>query len=128
MSATNKFRITTIIRKMLLANSNIAGRVGEKIYPLVAPKDTIGDFITYQRAEYTKNRNKMGVHGQDCFVYINAVSDGYGKSQDLACLIDECLDGEYTNPDGTPMSIWLEDSTEEFEDGKYIQILLYAIK
>lgn len=127
MSASNKFKITTHIRQLLLANPKIIEKIGENIFPLVASKDTKGDIITYQRDAYNKSRDKMGVHSQECFVWINAISDTYDRSQELACLIDETLDGSFTF-NGQPIEIWLDDSTEEFEDGKFIQVLLYKIK
>lgn len=127
MSSLNKFKITTTIREMLIADPNVKEMVDDKIFPLIAVKDTIGDFITYQRDAYTKNRDKMGVNAQDCYIWINAISDKYDRSQELACRIDDCLDGTYTF-NGSTLQIWLDDSTEVFEDGKYIQVLLYAIK
>lgn len=125
MSALNKFKITTFIRSQLLSDPKIKAMIDDKVFPLFAPEDTKEDFIIYQRDAYNKKRNRMGVHEQECFVYINVVSEDYDRSQELATLIDECLDGTYSNPN---MTIWLEDSSEDFDKGKYYQVLLYAIK
>ena len=125
MSAESKFKITTKIRTALLAKSEISDMVGERVFPVVAPKDTIGDFIIYQRDEYSKDYTKMGISGQSCRVYVTAISDDYDRSQDLAYQINESLEG--VHPD-LNMEVKLVDSTEDFEDNKYIQVLLFDIK
>lgn len=123
--ASNKFGITNEIRAILLENPVVSAVVGDKIFPLVAPKDTTGDFIIYQRDEYSIDRAKMGMVTQKCRVYINAVSEDYDRGQQLAAAIFEALEGDFTEPD---MRIRLEDSTEDYEAGKYIQILLFSIE
>lgn len=123
--ASNKFSITNEIRAILLENPAVSAVVGDKIFPLVAPKDTTGDFIIYQRDEYSIDRAKMGMITQKCRVYINAVSEDYDRGQQLAAAIFEALEGNFTEPD---MRIQLVDSTEDYEAGKYIQILLFSIE
>lgn len=125
MGAKSKFRITNEIRAILLSNPKIVALIGNRIFPLVAPEGTTGDFIAYQRDEYSIDRTKMGIASQKCRVFINAVSEDYDRSQDLAVLIHETLEGIYTTPD---MTIYLEDSTEDYEDKKNIQILSFLIE
>lgn len=125
MNAESKFKITTKIRAALLEQSEITDIVGDQIFPIIAPKDTPGDFIVYQRDEYSKNYTKMGISEQSCRVYVNAVSEDYDRSQELAFQINECLEGYH--PD-LCMDVKLVDSTEDFEDNKYIQVLLFDIK
>ena len=125
MSAESKFKITTKVRAALLATSEITDIVGNKVFPVVAPKDTEGDFIIYQRDEYSKDYTKMGICEQKCRVYVNAISDYYDRSQELAYQINESLEG--LHPD-LEMDVKLVDSTEDFEDNKYIQVLLFDIK
>lgn len=123
--AGNKFSITNEVRAILLADPAVSALVGDKITPLVASKDTVGDFIIYQRDEYSIDRAKMGMVTQKCRVYINAVSEDYDRGLELAAAIFEALEGDFTKPD---MRIRLEDSTEDYEDGKYIQVLLFSIE
>lgn len=129
MKTISRFKITTPIREILLNNPKIVEMVGENIFPIVAPKDTAGDFIIYQRDGYTKASTKMGVYKQVPAVYINAISDNYDRSQDLAELIYSSLEGTFSNPS---MKITLVDSTEEFakefESEKYIQVLLFEVE
>lgn len=122
--AGNKFGITTEIRGILLADERITQLVGDNVFPINAKEGTKGDFITYQRDGYFVERNKMGVHGQACKLFVCAVSENYVRSVRLAESIHEALDKEFTAPD---MLIRLEDSTEDSVDGKFIQILLFSI-
>lgn len=121
----NKFKITTVLRTILMDSPGIAALVEKKIYPLVAPDGTSGDFIAYQRDGYKQEYTKMGVARQIPTVFVNAVSDDYDRSQEIASEIYECLEGVYRNPE---MRIRLEDSTEDYADGKYIQVLLFSIE
>ena len=125
MSTVSKFKITTPIREILLSKPEIASMVGSKIFPIVAPKDTAGDFIIYQRDGYSKDSTKMGIYKQVPAVYINAISDNYDRSQELADLIYNSLEGTFSDPS---MTIKLIDSTEDFEDGKYIQVMLFEVE
>lgn len=125
MSAESKFKITTKVRAALLAKSEISDIIGERIFPVVAPKNTKGDFIIYQRDEYSKDYSKMGIIGQSCRVYVNAISEDYDRSQELAYQINEALEGIHRD---LGMDVKLVDSTEDFEDNKYIQVLLFDIK
>ena len=121
----NKFKITTEIQNLLLENKDIEFLIGTKIFPIVANKGTEGDYIVYQRDGYKQEETKMGVAIQIPTVFVDAVSTDYNSSQELASLIYETLEGEFTNPD---MTIHLEDSTEDYIDGKYIQTLQFSIR
>lgn len=121
----SKFKITNEIRDILLNDDGVVSMVGDNIFPLNADKDTEGDFIIYMRDEYSIDRSKMGIVSQKCNVYINAVSSSYNRSQDIAVLIFEALEGDFESPN---MRIRLEDSTEDYADGKYIQVLLFSIQ
>ena len=108
----NKLAITTEIRSILLDSEEITSLIGKKIFPVVAPLKTEGDFIIYQRDGYKQEYTKMGVARQIPTVFVNAVSDDYDRSLQLASLIYEALEGQFSNPD---MTIHLEDSTEDIQ-------------
>lgn len=122
--ADSKFRVTNTIRQLLVSDERISNLVGNKIYPLYAPEDVTGDFLLYVRDEYSREYNKMSITSQTTNVYINAVSDDYDRSQELAYLIDDVLSGFHTD---LHMEIKLMDSTEDVENKKYIQSLLFSI-
>lgn len=121
----NKLAITTEVRAILLADEAVSNMIGEKIFPIVAPTGTEGDFIIYQRDGYKQEYSKMGVVRQIPTVFVNAVSDDYDRSLQLASLIYGALEGEFDNPN---MTIHLEDSTEDYSDGKYFQVLQFSVE
>lgn len=123
-----KWFIGSVIRDILSANTEIAEMVGENIYPLIAPEKTEGDFILYTRAGYQKSWTKMGVVEDDCRIIITAIADDYDNAVLLAALIDNTLTGYHSNDDGVKFTANLVDSTEIFEDNKYIETLTFAIK
>lgn len=120
----NKLAITTEVRGILLASEEIAEMIGDKVFPIVAPNETKGDFIIYQRDGYVQEYTKMGVARQIPTVFVNAVSDDYDRSLRLASLIYDALSGSFSNPD---MTIKLEDSTEDYADKKFFQVLQFSI-
>ena len=122
--ADSKFKITTTLRQILLADERLSKLIGSKIFPLIAPEDTEGDIVLYTRDEYSVINTKMGITTQVCKVYINVVSSDYDRGQDIAELIFGILQGDYS--DG--MKIQLVDSTEDYADKKYIQVLLFSIE
>ena len=118
----SKFKIGTKIREWLLASSSITEKVGDKIYPILAPLNTTGSFIIYQRDEYSKDYTKFGVHSEKRKVFITVVSETYDESQEIAELLNNELEGLR---DG--FTIRLIDSTEEAIDNKFLQVLLFQI-
>lgn len=120
----NMFGITTEIRGILLESKDISTVIGRKIYPIVAPDGTDGDFIVYQRDGYQQEYSKMGVARQIPIVYVSVISDNYDRSNQIASLIYSALEGSFKNP---TMTIHLEDSTEDYVDNKYVQVLQFSI-
>lgn len=121
----NMFKITAEIRAILLDSEDITKLIGRKIFPVIADENTNGDFIVYQRDGYKQDSTKFGISSQAPIVFVSAVSDDYGRSIDLASLIYDTLSGDFRNPD---MHIQLEDSTEDFIDNKFIQVLQFSIQ
>lgn len=121
----NMFKITTEVRDILMASEEIKSLIDNKIFPLIAPEKTKGDYIAYQRDGYKQDTTKMGVYTQKPLVNVIAVSESYARSQELASLIYDTLSGDFADPD---IHIELEDSTEDFIDNKYIQVLQFSIK
>lgn len=130
VTPTPKFKSTTDIRSLLIANMGILEIVGTRIFPMVAPEDTNETFIVYQRDSYSAPITKMGAELDGCDVWVFAISDDYDESQDLAEKIYLTLFGNHT-VNGKEITITLKDSTEDCdisETGrKYIQVLLFNI-
>ena len=121
----NPFKIATEIRAILLSSEDIKEAIGEKVFPIIAPENTVGDFIAYQRDSYKPDSTKFGIYQQVPIVNVVAISENYDRSQHLASLIYDTLSGDFADPD---IHIELEDSTEDFIDNKYIQVLQFSIK
>ena len=116
----NPFSATTEIRNLLIADDTLKSLVGGKIYPIVAPEQTEGDFIFYQRDGIKESETKQGTSDMTAIVDIGVISESYERSQQISMAIYECLEGNYS---GDIREIRLKDSTEDLVDKKYIQIL-----
>lgn len=125
-----KFTVCTLLREMLLEDATIQELVGNKIYPIIAPENTQGNYIVYVRDEYSINRTKMNIYEQNCIVYISCVSDDYDVSQQMANAVFQVLDDRYNihNETMSIRSINMTDSTEDYDGDVYIQTLQFTIK
>lgn len=128
LGSYQKWAVGNDIREILLANGDIVAEVGTNIYPLVAPENVDGNFIVYARDKYNKEEVKMGIYEDAARVALSVVSDNYDEAIYIASLLDDALSGKHKKPDGTVLRIKLVDSTETFEDLKYIETLLFEIK
>lgn len=123
-----KWDIGNVVREILISDDDIHNVVGNNIYPLVASEDVNGEFIVYQRDKYSKKATKMGIYEDLCELYVTAISDNYDKAINLASLIDNALVGDHILDGGQKVHIDLADSTETYDDNKYIETLLFSIK
>lgn len=124
----SKFNITTNIRKLLVNDSELNSFIDGKIYPIVAPEDVTGDIIIYYRDKYGKDYTKFGVANENCNVFIVLMSDDYDRSIEIINLVNDLIEGVHTTENGLIYECRLIDSTEDYEDKKYLQILLFEIK
>lgn len=121
----NKLLVTTDVVAILKDSTKITDIVGDNIFPLVAEEGTTGDYILYKREKYDAEWNKMGKTSDKCEVYINVVSDNYERGKIVAAAVQDALEGSFSSPD---MTIRLLDSTEDYTDKKFIQVLLFSIE
>lgn len=128
LGSHQKWFIGNDIRALLLKDEEIVKQVGNNVYPLVAPETTFGDFIVYMRNKYAKSAVKMGVYSDECEVAVVGISDNYDSAIALASKIDNSLSGLHTLENGVKIQMTLVDSTETFEDDKYIETLIFNIK
>lgn len=118
-----KFSVGTTVRSRLLEDQDIVSIIGDRIYPVVAPKGASGDFIVYVRDSYSKQRNGMG-NTEECGLYVVCCSKNYDSSVELAERVNSICEG-FSTPVIRRME--LADSSEEFESDIYMQILLFNI-
>ena len=70
----------------------------------------------------------MGVYSDECEVAVLGISDNYDSAIALASKIDNALVGLHTLENGVKIQITLVDSTETYDDDKYIETLVFNIK
>lgn len=129
LSSCRKWFIGDAIRDILLADVDVYHQVGNHIYPIVAAENTKGDFIVYLRQKYGRSYVKQGILEDECEVAVVAISENYDNALQLASNIDSSLSGTHSlGDDGCKVDILLMDSTESFEDNKYIETLIFKIK
>lgn len=128
LGSFQKWHIGNEIRTILLKDEGIVKQVKTNIFPLIAPESTEGDFIVYMRNKYSKSAVKMGVYQDECEVAVVAISDNYDSAVALASKIDNALSGLHTLENGVILQMNLADSTEVYEDNKYIETLVFNIK
>lgn len=128
LGSYQKWGIGNDIRAILLNDENIVEQVQTNIFPLIAPLTTEGDFIVYMREKYKKSAVKQGIYMDECEVAVIGISDNYDNAVALAAKIDNCLSGQHILGNGAQIQITLADSTETFDDDKYIETLVFTIK
>ena len=128
LGSFQKWWIGNDVRAILLANGDLTEIVGHNIYPIVAPEGTDGEFIVYAREKYSKETNRQGVIGDECVLALTAVANDYDTGVRLAELLDNSLTGKHVNDNGERFTMVLTDSSETFDDNKYIETLLFEIK
>lgn len=128
LGSFQKWHIGNEIRTILLKDEGIVKQVSTNIFPLIAPESTEGDFIVYMRNKYSKSAVKMGVYQDECEVAVVGISDNYDSAVALASKIDNALSGLHTLENGVRLQMNLADSTEVYEDNKYIETLVFNIK
>jgi hypothetical protein len=123
----SKFSITTDIRNLLLQNEELASLVGTNIFPVIAPEETAGDFIIYYRDQYSKEYAGDIITLEACKIFFAIVSEDYDRSIQITELVNKIIEGTHYNTDNYMYKCLLKDSTEDYQDKKYIQILLFEV-
>ena len=121
----SKFFVISDVFALLRGDQALRELVGNKIYPIQAPRDTVGDFITVQRDGLLDSQtSKMGGFALLRYgFYIAAISEDYDRSLSIASRIYEVLNGTH----GTCI-IKMEDFAEVVVDQKFIQILKFSVQ
>lgn len=127
LGSYQKWHIGDDVRTILMSDTAITAHVGSRIFPLIIPENEDGDCIVYSRQHYNKKSVKMGVWEDECTLALTVISDNYDNSVTIAEAIDNALTGQVEIND-TKLIFELADSSETFEDFKYIQVLMFRIK
>ena len=123
-----KIKIAQVVRKLLLANTDVVALIEDKIVPIVANDDLEGDFITYKRFAYSQEYlTKMGLTDETCSIMIECISTDYDRALEIGYVVSNYLAGEWTVGENAKMRLVIEDSDEDYKDKKYYQIFLFKI-
>lgn len=123
--ADSKLSAIKAIFSLLSQDTTIKSYVGTKIYPIIAPQGTEGDFIAIQRDGYRLEYTKMGVALQRSVFFVTAVSDDYNRGLSIAEAVRDVLVGDHS---ALAIRIKLEDYGEDYVDKKFIQVLKFSIE
>lgn len=123
--ADKKFLAIKNIFSLLSNSPTIKSFVGDKIFPLVAPQDTSGDFIAVQRDGYKREDTKMGVALQVSVFFTTIVSEEYDRSLMIADAVYDALEGSHPQYE---MRVKMVDYGEEYIDSKFIQVLKFNLE
>lgn len=123
--SSSKFKAIIEVVSLLSDSATIQNLVGDKIYPLINPNDSDGDFIVFQRAGFHRQDTKMGVSLQKIDFFVTAVSANYNRSLDIAEAIFDALEGNHTDTD---TRIRMIDCEEDFIDKKFLQVLKFSLE
>lgn len=127
-----KWHTAQWVRSKLLACEELRELVGNKIFPVIAPEETAGDYIIVYRSAYGRDRDKSGDTHSEAYVTVLCFSDDYDRSLSMAELVDAVLDGGRNDEVGrifgsSGHSATLDTSEEGFSEGKLYQSLTFEI-
>ncbi|WP_187373970.1 DUF3168 domain-containing protein [Bacteroides neonati] len=122
-------QIGKAIYELLSGNTDIAAKISNKIFPLIATNNTSFPFIIYKRTNiipaYTKDRFSAN---DTLMMDVVIASDKYNEAIELADLVRNTLEGKR----GTFATIQVDDirlvsADEDYNEDTYIQQLTFKI-
>ena len=122
---TSSLQIGKVLYAAMSQDSAISAKVGNKIYPIVAPTETILPFIVYSRVNsYPVTNTKDGWLNDDVSFQIVAVSDNYFDSVEIADAARDVFENTIlTTSELRIENIRMTSCTEAFNDDEYIQTI-----
>lgn len=124
-TAINQFNVASVLAALLRADSAIAERVGTRVFPVVAPENTPGDFIIYQRDGYEEQGSKTGLALRSPCVFISCITVGYEAGQQLAARVYDVLMQPGIVAPG--VYVRMTDSTEDYYERKFAQVMKFTV-
>lgn len=132
IDSNRKWNTAQWVRNTLLGCEELQNLVKDKIFPVVAPKNTDGDYIIVYRSSYGRERDKHGDTHSRAYVTVLCFSDDYDSSLELVKIVDAVLDGGRNDEVGKVIG-WiktqatLDESDEGYSDGKFYQSVTFEI-
>lgn len=124
---------TTAVIKLLKSSAEVTGRVGTRIYPVVALLNTLQPYIVVRRVSLQGNDGtyKLSPWSEPpTLLDVACVVDGtdYGSSVELAGAVRDCLlsYGDHAELGISDLSI--DNAVEEYENELFMQIFSITIQ
>lgn len=126
--AESNLRAGAVIRDALTRNKTLAGIVGQRIFPLRAPKGTTGSYILYGRDGYTPTKSQLGSIDNVAELLVNAYSTDYDETLEMAEEIENTV---RTMRNAENRAVYIADAVEDvagFTDtGKTVYVQAFTI-
>ncbi len=123
------FEAGSIVKILLLSSDAVADLVGKRVFPVVAPENTVYPFITYRRAGVTPFGTKDRRSICDTVkVEIAIGAANYTQSMDVADAVFDAMQFPCGDMDGVIVDeIRLTDSEEYGTETCYVQEMVFEI-
>ena len=105
-----------VLRQALIDDATVAGEVGNRIYPVLAPSSADLPFITYRRVGIEREATFTGVMGVPrVTVEMACLATTYEAARELADAVRQVLDGYSGTADNTEVKhVHLENELDDF--------------
>ena len=113
LNVDRKWYIGSWIRAKLLNITN-------NVFPVVAPENSKGDIIVYRRTSIERSQSHIG------YYEVAIISDSYDRTAEIAEQVDDAMSGTF-NEDGKRFVSHISGGYEDFQDGKYYNIITFKI-
>ena len=121
----NSFNIGKVVLNILL--KELADKVNDRIYPLIADETTEFPFIVYQRSGFNPQNTKDN-SDENVIIDLVIAAESYAESIDIAIRVREALEHKR----GTFSNIYIEDiiiedASEDYIDNTFLQSITIRV-
>ena len=96
------------------------------VFPVVAPENAKGDVIVYRRTSIERSQSHIGYYEDTVYYEVAIISDSYDRAAAIAEQVDDAMSGTF-NEDGKRFVSHISGGYEDFQDGKYYNMIQFKI-
>ena len=111
------FKVGAELRKILLADKAVAGKLQDKVFPLVANAGTTFPFLVYKRSAYMPASNK-DYQSEMVDIEIAIATQRYDEGVDIADAVANCLNHKQTD---IIENIEISNIYEDYQQDTFLQ-------
>ena len=119
LNIDRKWKIGSWLRTKLLD-------ITTNVFPVVAPENTKGDVIVYRRSSLERSQSHIGYYLDTVYYDIVIISDSYDRAAEIAEQVDDAMSGTF-NEDGKRFVSHISGGYEDYQDGKYYNVITFKI-